>query len=109
MNKEDRRRLAQLERQIQNSSTQIDLWKSEIERINSRIKALDESAIFLAEELHKRRCHCNHIDACDWGYRDWEDVRLGAYGARKEYYDKAVNVLEQLSLSDALAALEILG
>lgn len=41
----------------------------------------------LAELLHKRLCHHNHIDGCGWDYDTWDNT--GKYNARSEYLTKA--------------------
>lgn len=54
----------------------------------------------LAAILHKKKCHVNHIDQCDWEYG-------GNRPVHKEYEGKAKAILDRMSLVTAKELLEI--
>ena len=62
--------------------------------------------IRLAELLHKRLCHSNHADACDWHYGDWERTPL--MYSRAQYLEMAHRILEKFTYEEATSFVELL-
>lgn len=60
----------------------------------------------LAEELHARQCHHNHIDQCDWDYGSWNVNPLRP--ARSKYMKKAENMLKLVDIDTAMKIASIL-
>lgn len=57
----------------------------------------------LAELLHKKQCHYNHVDQCSWGYeKTWDEY------THTRYAEKAKAILEKTSFEAAKELLEIL-
>jgi len=55
----------------------------------------------LAELLHDKQCHSNHEDMCGWFYENWGD-KLGEYSARKNYLEKAREILKDFTFEQAV-------
>lgn len=69
---------------------QIDALQIELKDAMEYEKRLESgSPIAIAELLHTRQCHANHIDMCGWEYETWEKPGY----SRTEYFKKAEKLL----------------
>ena len=59
-------------------------------KIHKELEQLPENKR-LADLLHKKTCHHNHIDMCDYFYGNWDENPL-RYG-RQEFLNKANAIL----------------
>lgn len=75
-----------IDKQIANLEKQLSELKAEKARLETITPARQ-----LANELHKRQCHLNHIDQCGWEYDKWGE------GAKKRWEDKAEKILSTLN------------
>jgi len=59
----------------------------------------------IAEMLHKYKCTSNHADACGWYYDNgnWSEY------SRKEYAEKAINLLDKINFTTCKMFLEIVS
>lgn len=80
---------------------QSELAKLEIEFEQERLIPKD---VKLAEALHSRLCRWNHEDACSWHYCTWEKPDQ----TRKDYLDKARNILRIIPYENAMTIIKIL-
>lgn len=71
------------------------IWEGEWEEIETN--EIKELAAF----IHKKQCHYNHIDQCDWEYSKNSSTHT-------KYEEKAKTILEKTSFKAAKELLEIL-
>ena len=70
-----------------------------------RIKGITRKCTYeFATFLHQIFCKQDHIERCDWFYRDWEN--LGE--ARTEYLAKAKRVMKKYKISEVAQAHKII-
>ena len=60
----------------------------------------------LAEVLHSKLCHWNHIDGCGWDYENWDNVKGGDSGSRGRYLEKSINIINKVGYETALKVIK---
>jgi hypothetical protein len=71
--------------------------KEKIAQLQSELKEAQKeeqqlasgSPVAIANLLHEKMCHHNHIDGCSWGYETWDMPK----GTRADYVKRARKLL----------------
>ena len=79
---------------VEELEARIAALNLELERTKAAKNAFDSlpDEYKLAEEMHKKMCHINHEDGCDYYYGEWTASQLN-YGHRT-YLGKARGLLK---------------
>lgn len=78
--------------------------QAEIEQEITRLQGLSPDER-LAELLHEKLCHHNHIDGCGW-YYEIDDPKVWIQHAHKRYLDQARRILAITSANIAIKVIE---
>ncbi len=80
---------------IDNLDTRIRSLTEELTKLTKQreeyLKQPDNQ--MLADLMHGRMCHSNHIDGCSWEYENWNSIRTHEKPTKTRYLDRATKVL----------------
>lgn len=88
-----------IEKEIQD----LELKRQELLKKKSELNELTP-AQQLANVLHAKQCHWNHIDACGWDYSSWN----APCPTRIEYLKKAERILREVDLDTVVKVLNLI-
>jgi|TARA_R110000824_G_scaffold105368_8_gene249347 hypothetical protein len=80
--------------------------RAEADRLEELDKKNSESPkeYRLAEMIHSKMCHWNHIDGCGWHYESWDNIG----DSRQRYIDKANFILAQVQFEYAYKSISLM-
>lgn len=80
----------ELEKEIYALQTRVKETKEELEKISEQ--PIDQR---IAEALHNKLCHANHIDGCGWDYSNWNNPCY----TRMSYLAKAEALMDYIEFN----------
>ncbi len=88
---ETKEEIKELEKERARLEKALDLIKKRKENLHKTLSdEMHSIPVYrVADELHKKMCHMNHTDMCDYYYGDWVNKTY----ARTEYLEKAQKML----------------
>jgi len=94
-----------INKELENAKARMEAATDEYNRIKKRQEILNSlpEKYRLAEIIHSRTCHFNHIDQCAFDYENWTN-NIGH--SRTPYLKKAENILKKVKIEIAIEVIE---